>query len=89
MAGRAPRGHWGRVGTTGPIVDVLTNVIHQLGSAAGAPLHLPHEAPNGRAARSNWFPASDDDFCLTIRGYVPDRTILEDSYRFPDVIREQ
>ncbi|MGV9864599.1 DUF1214 domain-containing protein [Rhodococcus koreensis] len=71
------------------MVDVLTNVIHQLGSAAGAPLHLSHEAPSDPAARANWLPVPDGDFCLIIRAYVPDRTILDDSYRFPDVIREQ
>ncbi|MFF2114446.1 DUF1214 domain-containing protein [Rhodococcus koreensis] len=52
-------------------------------------LHLSHEEPSDPAARANWLPAPDGEFCLIIRAYVPDRTILDDSYQFPDVIRKQ
>ena len=52
-------------------------------------LHLSHEEPSNPAARANWLPAPDGEFCLIIRAYVPDRTILDDSYQFPDVIRKQ
>ncbi|WP_241032281.1 DUF1254 domain-containing protein [Rhodococcus pseudokoreensis] len=52
-------------------------------------LHLSHEESSDPAAQSNWLPAPDGEFCLIIRAYVPDRTILDDSYQFPDVLRTQ
>jgi hypothetical protein len=50
-------------------------------------LHLSHDEPADPAARANWLPAPDDQFCLIIRAYVPDESILNDMYQFPDVIR--
>jgi hypothetical protein len=50
-------------------------------------LHLSHDEPADPAARANWLPAPADQFCLIIRGYVPDDSILNDTYQFPDVIR--
>ncbi|GCE39441.1 hypothetical protein Rhow_002965 [Rhodococcus wratislaviensis] len=52
-------------------------------------LYLSHQEPSGLAAQANWLPEPDGEFYLIIRAYVPDRTILDDSYRFPDVIRKQ
>jgi hypothetical protein len=40
-----------------------------------------------RTTRANWLPAPDDQFCLIIRAYMPTESILDNSYKFPDVIR--
>jgi hypothetical protein len=50
-------------------------------------LHLSHDEPADLAAKANWLPAPADQFCLVIRAYVPDESILNDTYQFPDVIR--
>lgn len=50
-------------------------------------LHLSHDEPTDPAARANWLPAPDDEFRLIIRAYIPDEAILDDTYRFPDVVR--
>ena len=52
-------------------------------------LHLSHQEPSSLAAQANWLSEPDGEFYLIIRAYVPDRTILDDSYQFPDVIRKQ
>jgi hypothetical protein len=50
-------------------------------------LHLSHDKPADPAAKANWLPAPADQFCLIIRAYVPDESIVNDAYQFPDVIR--
>jgi hypothetical protein len=50
-------------------------------------LHLSDDEPADLAAKANWLPAPADQFCLVIRAYVPDESILNDTYQFPDVIR--
>jgi hypothetical protein len=50
-------------------------------------LHLGHHEPGDPAARTNWLPSPADQFCLIIRAYVPERSILDGSYAFPDVVR--
>jgi hypothetical protein len=36
---------------------------------------------------ANWLPAPADQFCLAIRAYIPDGSILDGSYQFPDIER--
>ena len=36
----------------------------------------------------NWLPAPEGQFALIVRAYVPEAPILDDSYRFPDVVRQ-
>ncbi|RGP47661.1 hypothetical protein AWH04_23675 [Rhodococcus erythropolis] len=50
-------------------------------------LHLSHDEPTDPDARANWLPAPHDEFRLIIRSYVPDRSVLDETYRFPDVVR--
>jgi hypothetical protein len=50
-------------------------------------LHLSHDEPADPAARANWLPAPDGQFCVVVRAYVPDQNILNNAYQFPDVIR--
>ncbi|MFD9663953.1 DUF1254 domain-containing protein [Rhodococcus sp. NPDC059968] len=50
-------------------------------------LHLCHDEPTDPDARANWLPAPDDEFRLIIRAYVPDKSILDSTYHFPDVVR--
>ncbi|MOA65010.1 hypothetical protein D3C78_1912450 [compost metagenome] len=45
--------------------------------------------PTDAVAKANWLPASPGQFALIIRAYVPGKEILEDSYKFPDVERQQ
>ncbi|WP_431951677.1 DUF1254 domain-containing protein [Nocardia lijiangensis] len=52
-------------------------------------LYLSHDEPDDPAARANWLPAPDGQFCLIIRAYVPTSAILDNVYRFPDVIRSR
>lgn len=51
-------------------------------------LTLSREEPADPTARANWLPAPEGQFALIIRAYVPGEAIKDDSYRFPDVIRE-
>jgi hypothetical protein len=50
-------------------------------------LHLSHDEPTDSDARANWLPAPADQFCLAIRAYIPDGSILDGSYQFPDIVR--
>ncbi len=50
-------------------------------------LHLSHDEPTDPDARANWLPAPHDEFRLIIRSYVPDKSVLDETYRFPDVVR--
>jgi hypothetical protein len=50
-------------------------------------LHLSHDEPTDPDARANWLPAPADQFCLAIRAYVPDSSILDGTYQFPDITR--
>jgi len=44
--------------------------------------------PADAAAKANWLPASAGQFALIIRAYVPGQAILDDSYKFPNVERQ-
>jgi len=48
---------------------------------------MSHEEPADPAAKTNWLPSPDGQFALIIRAYVPTQSILDGSYRFPDVER--
>jgi hypothetical protein len=50
-------------------------------------LHISQEEPTDTDTRANWLPAPADQFNLIIRAYVPDETILDSTYRFPDVVK--
>lgn len=49
-------------------------------------LTISHAEPDELAARANWLPAPDGQFALIIRAYVPEAAILDDAYKFPDVM---
>jgi hypothetical protein len=74
-----PQGHYWVM----QITDVFTNVIRTLGSAWGT--------PGGKyllVARANWLPAPADQFALIVRAYVPTQSLLNNSYKLPNVERD-
>ncbi|MFD1811522.1 DUF1254 domain-containing protein [Rhodococcus gannanensis] len=50
-------------------------------------LHLGAHEPTEPAAKANWLPAPDGPFCMALRTYVPETSVLDGTYRFPDVVR--
>jgi hypothetical protein len=50
---------------------------------------LSHDEPADATAKANWLPAPEGQFALIIRAYVPEQSILDDSYKFPNVERVQ
>jgi hypothetical protein len=50
-------------------------------------LHIGNHEPTDTDARKNWLPAPADQFNLIIRAYVPEQTILNGEYHFPQVER--
>jgi hypothetical protein len=48
---------------------------------------MSHEEPADPAAKTNWLPAPEGQFALIVRAYVPTQSILDGSYKFPDVER--
>ncbi|GGF28007.1 DUF1254 domain-containing protein [Subtercola lobariae] len=50
-------------------------------------LYLGAAVPEADDARANWLPAPDGSFCLAVRAYVPDESLIGGSYLMPDVIR--
>jgi len=50
-------------------------------------LTLSRTEPTEEAAKANWLPTPEGQFALIIRAYVPDETILDSSYKFPNVER--
>jgi hypothetical protein len=51
-------------------------------------IHMSAEPPADAAARQNWLPAPADQFALIIRAYVPTQTILDGTYKLPNVERD-
>jgi len=59
----------------------------QFGADGSLTLNLSHEPPTDADARANWLPAPDDQFALIIRAYVPMQSLLEGTYKLPNVER--
>jgi hypothetical protein len=61
---------------------------NQLHFVDGKPaLHLSHDQPSDPDANANWLPAPPDQFCLVLRAYVPEPSLLDSTYQLPDVIK--
>ncbi len=48
---------------------------------------MSHEQPAEAEARANWLPAPDGQFALIVRAYVPTQSVLDDTYKLPNVER--
>ena len=51
-------------------------------------LTLSHSEPTDAVAKANWLPAPDGQFALIVRAYVPEKGILDGSYKMPNVERQ-
>jgi DNA sulfur modification protein DndE len=49
-------------------------------------IYIQHESP-GKDRESNWLPAPEDEFNLTLRLYAPQDQILKGEYQYPPVQR--
>ena len=52
-------------------------------------LTLSSQEPEDEVAKANWLPSPNAQFALIIRTYVPSDSILDGTYRLPDVHKEQ
>lgn len=48
-------------------------------------IHMSADAPADADAKANWLPAPPDQFALCVRTYVPTPSLLDGSYKLPDV----
>lgn len=48
---------------------------------------LSSKEPTGADARANWLPAPNDQFALIVRTYVPTESLLNSTYKLPNVER--
>jgi hypothetical protein len=48
---------------------------------------MSHAQPSEADALANWLPAPEGQFALIVRAYVPTQTILDGSYKLPNVER--
>lgn len=51
-------------------------------------VYLSHEKPLTAEGQSNWLPAPEGQFALTMRAYVPTQPILDSTYQLPNVKRK-
>jgi len=58
----------------------------QYGADGSLDLYIQHDPPAGHAA--NWLPAPTGPFFLTMRLYLPKRSVLDGEYRYPTVESE-
>jgi hypothetical protein len=49
---------------------------------------MSREQPADADARANWLPASEGQFLLILRTYVPTQSVLDGTYTLPDVHRQ-
>jgi hypothetical protein len=58
----------------------------QFGPDGSLTLYIQHESP-GKDLESNWLPAPEGEFALSLRTYLPEASILDGSWQPPEVIR--
>jgi hypothetical protein len=57
----------------------------KFGKDGSLTLHLSHAEPPDADAKANWLPAPDGKLALIVRAYVPTQTILDGTYKLPEV----
>jgi len=68
-------------------VNLDANELH-FGEDGSLTLVLSSDEPRDAAEKANWLPAPRDTFALIVRAYVPDTTILDGTYKLPQVVRQ-
>jgi hypothetical protein len=51
-------------------------------------LTISRDEPADATAKANWLPAPEGQFALIVRAYVPEQTIINSSYKLPNVERK-
>ena len=59
----------------------------RFGDDGSLTLHLSHATPEEEAAQANWLPGPEGQFALIVRAYVPTQSLLDGTYKLPNVKR--
>ena len=59
----------------------------RFGADGSLTLHLSHATPEEEAAQANWLPGPEGQFALIVRAYVPTQSLLDGTYKLPNVQR--
>ena len=59
----------------------------KFGADGSLTLTISRDEPTDVEAKANWLPAPDDQFVLIVRAYVPTQSVLDGTYKLPNVER--